>query len=422
MRASSSKARTGPARALQTVRNSPSLRRARLRCAGEFLKSPHRPARPSKQSGTPRVCAEPGSVVRASSLEAQRVRRAPPVESGTVSRRTPSCASSSKARTGPARPSKQSGTPRVCAEPGSVVRASSLEARTGPARPSKQSGTPRVCAEPGSVVRASSLEARTGPARPSKQSGTPRVCAEPGSVVRASSLEAQRVRRAPPVESGTVSRRTPSCASSSKARTGPARPSKQSGTPRVCAEPGSVVRASSSEAQRVRRAPPVESGTVSRRTPFCASSSEARTGRGAARQTVGTPEFAPAAPLCGEFLRSAKGAARTTSRVRNCFAPHSVLREFLKSPHRAGAALQTVRNSPSLRRARLRCAGEFLRSAKGAARTTSRVRELFRAALRLARVPQKNRTFWPVWTGTCKPSKVRVRILPGDFSVTIEKA
>ena len=45
------------------------LRRARLRCAGEFLKSPHGPARPSKQSGTPRVCAEPGSVVRASSLK-----------------------------------------------------------------------------------------------------------------------------------------------------------------------------------------------------------------------------------------------------------------------------------------------------------------------------------------------------------------
>ena len=82
-------------------------------------------------------------------------------------------------------------------------------------------------------------------------------------------------------------------ASSSEARTGPARPSKQSGTPRVCAEQGSVAG------------------------------------------------------------------------------------EFLKSPHRAGSALQTVRNSPSLRRARLRCAGEFLKSAKGAARTTSRVRNCF---------------------------------------------
>ncbi len=54
---------------------------------------------------------------------------------------------------------------------------------------------------------------------------------------------AQRVRRAPPTESGTISRRTPFCASSL-------------------------------EAQRVRRAPPTESGTVSRRAPFCASSSE----------------------------------------------------------------------------------------------------------------------------------------------------
>ena len=74
---------------------------------------------------------------------------------------------------------------------------------------------------------------------------------------------------------------------------------------------------------------------------------------------------------------SAKGAARTTSRVRNCFAPHSVLREFLRSPHRAGSALQTIRNSGRFRRVRLRCAGEFLKSAKGAARTTSRVGNCF---------------------------------------------
>jgi excisionase family DNA binding protein len=56
-------------------------------------------------------------------------------------------------------------------------------------------------------------------------------------------LRAQRVRRAPPVESGTDPRRAPFCASSSKA-------------------------------QRVRRAPPVESGTDPRRAPFCASSSK----------------------------------------------------------------------------------------------------------------------------------------------------
>ena len=39
------------------------------------------------------------------------------------------------------------------------------EARAGPARPSKQSGTPRVCAEQGSVVRASSLKGPTGKGR-----------------------------------------------------------------------------------------------------------------------------------------------------------------------------------------------------------------------------------------------------------------
>jgi hypothetical protein len=56
--------------------------------------------------------------------------------------------------------------------------------------------------------------------------------------------KAQRVRRAPPSGSGTVSRRTPFCASSL-------------------------------EAQRVRRAPPSRPGTVSRRGPFWASSLEA---------------------------------------------------------------------------------------------------------------------------------------------------
>ena len=39
----------------------------------------------------------------------------------------------------------------------SVVRASSLEARTGPARPSKQPGSRKRSAEPGSVAWASSL-------------------------------------------------------------------------------------------------------------------------------------------------------------------------------------------------------------------------------------------------------------------------
>ena len=50
------------------------------------------------------------------------------------------------------------------------------------------------------------------------------------------------MRRAPPEESGTISRRTPFCAGSLK------------------------------KAQRVRRAPLEESGIISRRTPFCAGS------------------------------------------------------------------------------------------------------------------------------------------------------
>jgi 2-haloacid dehalogenase len=76
-----------------------------------------------------------------------------------------------------------------CDRSGTEMRASSSEARTGPARPSKQSRTLEASAEPGSVVRASSSEARTGPARPSKQSRTLEASAEPGSVVRASFSE-----------------------------------------------------------------------------------------------------------------------------------------------------------------------------------------------------------------------------------------
>jgi hypothetical protein len=60
--------------------------------------------------------------------------------------------------------------------------------------------------------------------------------------------------------------------SSSEARTGPSRPSKRSETREGPAESGSVVRASSSEAQGVRVAAPADSGIVSRRTPFSASS------------------------------------------------------------------------------------------------------------------------------------------------------
>jgi len=95
-----------------------------------------------------------------------------------------------EARTGPARPSKLSGTRKRSAERGSVVRANFSEARTGPARPSKLSGTRKRSAERGSVVRANFSEARTGPARPSKLSGTRKRSAERGSVVRANFSEA----------------------------------------------------------------------------------------------------------------------------------------------------------------------------------------------------------------------------------------
>ena len=40
----------------------------------------------------------------------------------------------------------------------------------------------------------------------------------------------------------------------------------------------------------------------------------------------------PHAPFSEQLVRSAKGAARTTSRVRNCQAPHSFLREFHSRP------------------------------------------------------------------------------------------
>jgi hypothetical protein len=67
--------------------------------------------------------------------------------------------------------------------------------------------------------------------------------------------------------------------------------------------------------------------------------------------------------------------------VENCLAPGCprgrVERAFLKSPHRAGAARQTVKELNPFDRARLRCAGEFLKSAKGAVRTTVDVRNCF---------------------------------------------
>jgi len=59
-----------------------------------------------------------------------------------------------------------------------------------------------------------------------------------------------------------------------QAHAGQMRPSEGLGAVAFSADPEFVALASSLEAQRVRRAPPVGSGTVSRRTPFCASSAE----------------------------------------------------------------------------------------------------------------------------------------------------
>ena len=224
----------------------------------------HRGAR-ATQCGT---INSPAPSLWASYSEVQRVRRAPPGELGTVSRRAPSCASFLEARTGPTRPSEPSETREGDAESGSVVRASSLEVQRVRRAPPGELGTISRLAP----FRASFLEARTGPTRPSEPSETREGDAESGSVVRASSSEAQRERCAPPDGSGTTSRRTPFCASSSKA-------------------------------QRVRPAPPDRSRTVSRSTPFCASSSEAR-------RTIGNPAeiayllFTMAALVASTFPRA----------------------------------------------------------------------------------------------------------------------
>jgi hypothetical protein len=45
-----------------------------------------------------------------------------------------------------------------------------------------------------------------------------------------------------------------------------------------------------------------------------------------------------------EFLKSAKGAARTTKRIRNWLAPRSVLREFLKSAKGAARTARDIRS------------------------------------------------------------------------------
>ncbi len=112
-----------------------------------------------------------------SASKAQRVRRAPPDDPGTVSRRAPFCASSSEAQRVRRAPPDDAGTVSRRAP----FCASSLKAQR--------------------VRRAPPDLGRNGSRR------TP-FCA--------CSLKAQRVRRAPPDDPGTVSRRAPFCASSLK--------------------------------------------------------------------------------------------------------------------------------------------------------------------------------------------------------------
>ncbi len=111
------------------------------------------------------------------------------------------------------------------------------------------------------------------------------------------------------------------------------------------------------------------------------------------------------------FLKSAKGAARTAQRIRNLFAPRSVLRVFLKSAKGAARITKGVGNwfaphsvlrvflkAQRVRRAPPRESGTGSRSTPFCACSSQRKgcgahhqgsRELVRAALRFARVPQK---------------------------------
>jgi CheY-like chemotaxis protein len=74
-----------------------------------------------------------------------------------------------------------------------------------------------------------------------------------------------------------------------------------------------------------------------------------------------------------EFLKSAKGAARTAKLLRNRFAPCSVLRELFRSAKGAARTAKLVRNRFAPRSV-LR---ELFRSAKGAARTAKLLRNRF---------------------------------------------
>ena len=123
--------------------------------------------------------------------------------------------------------------------------------------------------------------------------------------------------------------------------------------------------ASSIKAQRARRAPPSRPETASRRAPFCASSIKAqrarrappsrpetasralrfarvpqrRKGRGAHHQAG--QELPRARSVLREFLKGAKGAARTTKQARNCLARAPFCASSLKA--------QRVRRAPQNR-------------------------------------------------------------------------
>ncbi len=91
--------------------------------------------------------------------------------------------------------------------------------------------------------------------------------------------------------------------------------------------------------------------------------------------------------LSGKSLRSAKGAARTPNQSRN----RSRRTPFCASSSEAQRVRRAPPNQSRNRFAPHSVLREFLRSAKGAARTPEPIQEPIRAALRFARVPQKRK-------------------------------
>jgi hypothetical protein len=158
--------------ALHTRKKPAEVRRPRLRCAGEFLKSRHRAGAASIRDRNAPRSAVPGSVVPASSSRAGtgpgrpsiRERNAPrSAVPGSVVR-----ASSSRAGTGPGGPPYRKET-RQRPPPQAWLCRRVPQSRTGPGRPSIHERNAPRSAVPGSVVPASSSRAGTGPGRPSKR-------------------------------------------------------------------------------------------------------------------------------------------------------------------------------------------------------------------------------------------------------------